>query len=89
MRVFRPAASWQKPIEARLARSDCNVVRRHRFAGIPVEASDGHVGSVKDFLFDDQSWKVRWMVVDSGNWLPGRQVLVHPSAIAPLDLALQ
>ena len=56
--------------------------------GCPVKASDGHVGSVKDFLFDDQSWQVRWMVVDSGHWLPGRQVLVHPSAIAPLDLAL-
>ncbi len=56
--------------------------------GCPVEADDGHVGSVKDFLFDDQSWKVRWMVVDTGNWLPGRQVLIHPSAIAPLDLAL-
>lgn len=56
--------------------------------GCPVEADDGHVGSVKDFLFDDQSWKVRWMVVDTGNWLLGRQVLIHPSAIAPLDLAL-
>lgn len=56
--------------------------------GCPVEAGDGHVGSVKDFLFDDRSWKVRWMVVDTGNWLPGRQVLIHPSAIAPLDLGL-
>jgi len=56
--------------------------------GCPLEADDGHVGSVKDFLFDDQSWKVRWMVVATGNWLPGRQVLIHPSAIAPLDLAL-
>ena len=56
--------------------------------GCPVEAGDGHVGSVKDFLFDDQSWKVRWMVVDTGDWLPGRQVLIHPSAIAPLDLGL-
>ena len=56
--------------------------------GCPVEASDGHVGSIKDFLFDDESWKVRWIVVDSGHWLPGRQVLVHPSAIAPLDLTL-
>ena len=54
--------------------------------GCPVEAGDGHVGSVKDFLFDDQSWKVRWMVVDTGDRLPGRQVLIHPSAIAPLDL---
>ena len=56
--------------------------------GCSVEAGDGRVGSVKDFLFDDQSWKVRWMVVDTRNWLPGRQVLIHPSAIAPLDLAL-
>ncbi len=56
--------------------------------GYPVEAGDDHVGSVKDFLFDDQTWKVRWMVVDTGNLLPGRQVLIHPSSIAPLDLAL-
>ena len=56
--------------------------------GCLVKAGDGHVGSVKDFLFDDRSWRVRWMVVDTGHWLPGRQVLIHPSAIAPLDLAL-
>ena len=56
--------------------------------GCPVKAGDDHVGSVKDFLFDDRSWKVRWMVVDTGSWLPGRQLLIHPSAIAPLDLAL-
>jgi hypothetical protein len=54
--------------------------------GCPVRASDGEVGAVKDFLFDDQNWKIRWMVVGAGHWLPGRQVLVHPSAIAPLTL---
>src|SRR5271165_636430 len=54
--------------------------------GCPVAAADGDAGSVKDFLFDDQNWKVRWMVVDTGQWLPGRQVLIHPSAIAPLAI---
>ena len=54
--------------------------------GCPVAAADGDVGSVKDFLFDDQNWKVRWMVVDTGHWLPGRKVLIHPSAIAPLEV---
>lgn len=54
--------------------------------GCPVKASDGDVGSVKDFLFDDENWKIRWMVVGAGKWLPGRQVLIHPSAIAPLTL---
>ena len=53
----------------------------------PVEGIDGRVGTVKDFLFDDQSWKIRWMVVDTGYWLPGRRILIHPSVIAPLDLA--
>lgn len=55
--------------------------------GCPVETSDGRVGAVKDFLFDDQSWKIRWMAVDAGHWLSGRRILIHPSAIAPLDLA--
>jgi hypothetical protein len=54
--------------------------------GCPVRASDGDVGAVKDFLFDDRNWKIRWMVVGAGHWLPGRQALIHPSAIAPLTL---
>jgi hypothetical protein len=54
--------------------------------GCPVRASDGGIGAVKDFLFDDQNWKIRWMAVDAGHWLPGRKVLIHPSAIAPLEL---
>jgi hypothetical protein len=54
--------------------------------GCAVAASDGHVGAVKDFLFDDRSWRVRWMVVDAGHRLQGRKVLIHPSAIGPLQL---
>jgi hypothetical protein len=54
--------------------------------GCPVEGSDGGVGAVKDFLFDEQGWRLRWMVVDTGHWLPGRQILIHPSAIGPLDV---
>ena len=56
--------------------------------GCPVEASDGEVGAVKDFLFDDQTWKIRWMAVEAGDWLPGRRrVFIHPSAIAPLEIS--
>ena len=54
--------------------------------GCPVKASDGPIGVAKDFLFDDQSWKVRWMTVDTHHWLPGRHALIHPSAIAPVEL---
>ncbi len=49
--------------------------------GYAVEATDGRIGTVEDFLFNDLTFKVRWLVVDTGNWLPGRKVLIHPSAI--------
>ncbi len=50
-----------------------------------IAASDGGIGVVSDFLFDDRTWKMRWLVVDTGNWLPGRKVLLHPSAIGRAD----
>ena len=49
--------------------------------GFEIKATDGTLGTVSDFLFDDSTWKVRWMVVDTGRWLTGRKVLVHPSAV--------
>jgi sporulation protein YlmC with PRC-barrel domain len=54
--------------------------------GYAIEATDGQIGSIGDFLFDDRTWQVRWLVVDTGGWLSGRQVLVHPSAIGPAEL---
>jgi sporulation protein YlmC with PRC-barrel domain len=53
--------------------------------GYAIAASDGHIGTVSDFLFDDASWLVRWVVVDTGNWLSGRKVLLPPSALGRLS----
>jgi hypothetical protein len=53
--------------------------------GFAVAASDGKIGTVEDFLFDDRSWKTRWLVVDTGDWLPGRKVLIHASAAGEPD----
>ncbi|WP_419757558.1 PRC-barrel domain-containing protein [Acidisoma sp.] len=49
--------------------------------GFDIEATDGLIGTVSDFLFDDQTWVLRWLVVDTGTWLVERKVLIHPSAI--------
>ena len=46
-----------------------------------IEATDGGIGHVDSFLFDDQEWTIRYLVIDTGNWLPGRKVLVPPSAL--------
>jgi hypothetical protein len=53
--------------------------------GYAIHASDGQIGSVSDYLFDDQTWLVRWLVVDTGHWLPGRKVLLPPSALGHVD----
>jgi sporulation protein YlmC with PRC-barrel domain len=53
--------------------------------GYVIAASDGDIGSVSDFLFDDASWRVRWLVVDTGHWLPGRKVLLPPSVLGHPD----
>ena len=53
--------------------------------GFDIQAKDGSLGTVSDFLFDDSSWKVRWIVVDTGRWLTGRKVLIHPSAVLSAD----
>src|SRR5439155_1704239 len=48
--------------------------------GVTIEAMDGDIGSVQDLYFDDHTWTVRYLVVDTGTWLPGRQVLISPFA---------
>src|SRR5580698_6685819 len=48
--------------------------------GKKLGASDGDLGQVKDFYFDDHTWAVRYVVADTGKWLPGRQVLLSPHA---------
>lgn len=53
--------------------------------GYDIQAEDGRLGTVSDVLFDDQSWKARWLVVDTGTWLTERKVLIHPSAIGAVD----
>ncbi len=49
--------------------------------GYAIQASDGPIGHVKDFYFDDQAWVVRYLIVDTGNWLSSREVLISPMAI--------
>jgi hypothetical protein len=50
--------------------------------GDALVARDGEIGSVKDIYFDDEHWSVRYLVVDTGNWLPGEEVLISPASIA-------
>jgi sporulation protein YlmC with PRC-barrel domain len=53
--------------------------------GYRIEAMNGSIGHVEDFVFDDQTWAIKYMVVDTRNWLSGRKVLVRPHEIDGID----
>jgi hypothetical protein len=48
------------------------------FTKYSVEATDGDVGHVTDVLVDDHDWAIRYLVVSTRDWLPGKRVLVPP-----------
>jgi hypothetical protein len=56
--------------------------------GFHVVGSNGAFGTVQDLLLDDRDWTLRWMVVDTGSWLPGRKVLVPTRVLKKPDPAL-
>jgi uncharacterized protein YrrD len=59
--------------------------KAHDMLGFQMRATDGDIGSVDDFYFDDNHWRLRYFVVNTGSWLFGRRVLIAPQAIeAPL-----
>src|SRR5687767_8958197 len=53
--------------------------------GLDIVATDGEIGSVEEFYFDDDRWTIRYLVVDTGMWLPGRKVLISPISIGRAD----
>jgi uncharacterized protein YrrD len=53
--------------------------------GYKIRAIDGEIGQVHEFYFDDLDWIFRYLVVDTGNWLPGRKVLLKPVVLAQPD----
>ena len=53
--------------------------------GSKLAASDGDIGHIKDFYFDDKTWVIRYLVADTGTWLTGRLVLLSPHAFGEFD----
>lgn len=54
--------------------------------GFTIGGTDGEIGKVKEFYFDDKSWTIRYIIVETGGWLSGRKVLLSPQAVMKTDL---
>lgn len=53
--------------------------------GYRIEATDGGIGQLADFLVEDLTWELRYLVIDTNPWLPGRKVLVAPDWVSAVS----
>lgn len=53
--------------------------------GFKIGATDGEIGKVSEFYFDDETWTIRYLIVETGSWLMERKVLISPGALKKPD----
>jgi hypothetical protein len=53
----------------------------HEVTGYHIQAIDGEIGHVNDFIIDDETWAIRYLIIDTHNWWPGKKVLFSPQWI--------
>ncbi len=84
-----PAGLGAAPVSSTLADAreagDPNLRSAREVEGYHIEATDGEVGHVENFILDVGSWAIGYVVVDTGKWLPGRKVLVAPGWAEGID----
>jgi hypothetical protein len=63
---------------AREASGDVHLRSTKEVTGYHLQATDGEIGHVEDFIVEDETWAVRYLVADTSNWLPAKKVLLTP-----------
>jgi uncharacterized protein YrrD len=61
------------------------LIKAKALKGYSLDSSDGEIGKVEEFYFDDRHWTIRYLVANTGNWLTGRQVLISPYALGAVN----
>jgi hypothetical protein len=69
------------PIVAEDDANVCHLRSAREVRGYRIDATDGEIGHVEELIAEVETWILRYMVVDTRNWLPGRKVLVAPAWI--------
>lgn len=66
--------------------SDQHLMSSLQLNGCHIQATDGEIGHVDDMLVDEDSWNIRYVVLDTSNWIGGRAVVVSPRVLKGVDL---
>jgi len=54
----------------------------HKISGAAVRGTDGDIGTLEDFYFEEDRWTVRYLLVDTGKWFSGKRVLISPMSVS-------
>jgi PRC-barrel domain len=66
-------------------RADHHLRSTKESTGYHLHAADGEIGHVDDFLIGEDSWKIRYLLVDTSNWIGGKSVVVASEALDGVD----
>jgi uncharacterized protein YrrD len=77
---MRDRGQWKKSPQPEKA-GDHHLRSTNGVSGHHIQALDGEIGHVADFIIDDEMWAIRYLIVDTHNWWPGKKVLVSPQWI--------
>jgi hypothetical protein len=78
--VVRDREKWKEFTQGEKA-WDPHLRSTYDVSGHHIQALDGELGHVQDFIIDDETWAIRYLIVDTHNWWPGKKVLVSPQWI--------
>jgi hypothetical protein len=71
--------------EADLGNNETHLRSCREVAGYALEASDGNLGHIEDFLFDDLDWSIRYVMIDTRNWWFGKKVVISPEWVDAIN----
>jgi uncharacterized protein YrrD len=78
--IQRDREQWSKSSPAE-KKEDPNLRSTREVSGYHIQATDGEIGHVEDFIIDYETWAIRYLIVDTVNWWPGKKVLLSPQWI--------
>jgi len=78
--IVRDREKWKESTQGE-KNWDPHLRSTHEVSGYHIQAADGEIGHVEDFIIDDKNWAIRYLIIDTRNWWPGKKILVSPQWI--------
>jgi len=82
--IMRDSKDW-KPANQNQNSGDPHLRSTNAVSGYHIQAIDGKIGHVVDFIIDDVTWAIRYLIIDTTNWFGGKKVLISPKWIGHIS----